>query len=258
MIARKTPEQFQKEFDDLVGNEYTLLDKYELSSKHVRIIHNVCGHTYTASPNMFLRGNRCPYCHGNKSQQKTTEQFKKEVYNLVKDEYTVLGEYINRAAYIHMRHNKCGREYDVTPGNFLCGTRCTPCQWEAKKLSQKQAEQKIKNALGDNYKVVSKYTGVKDPLKIKHLSCGRVFEVALSDAVYKHSGCRACKQSRGEDYIYAFLKNKGIKFVQQKRFKGLKDIKPLSFDFYIPSYRVLIEYQGEQHFHPKTFGGVTK
>ncbi len=32
----------------------------------------------------------------------------------------------------------------------------------------------------------------------------------------------------------------------------------MPFDFYLPEYNILIEYDGEQHTRPKTFGGISK
>ena len=51
-------------------------------------------------------------------KKKTTEKFKEEVYNLVKDEYTVLGEYLACNKKIEMKHNTCGYIYSVRPSSF--------------------------------------------------------------------------------------------------------------------------------------------
>lgn len=34
-------------------------------------------------------------------------------------------------------------------------------------------------------------------------------------------------------------------------------VKKLSFDFYLPEYNLLIEYQGQQHENPTTFGNMS-
>ena len=48
-------------------------------------------------------------------------------------------------------------------------------------------------------------------------------------------------------------------FESQKRFKDCKDKRQLPFDFYLPSYNVCIEYQGEQHYRPiDHFGAEVK
>ena len=67
------------------------------------------------------------------------------------------------------------------------------------------------------------------------------------------AGCPVCKESRGETQIRRYLESHNIDFESQKTFGGLGRMK---FDFYLPSYNLCIEYQGEQHYKPfKYFGG---
>ena len=47
--------------------------------------------------------------------------------------------------------------------------------------------------------------------------------------------------------IANILKELNINFYSEYRFKDCKDIRPLSFDFYLPDYNLCIEYDGEQH-----------
>lgn len=54
--------------------------------------------------------------------------------------------------------------------------------------------------------------------------------------------------SHGEYTIYTFLLSHDIRYVHQKKFKNLKHKKCLPFDFYLPDYNLLIEYQGRQHY----------
>lgn len=254
----KSPEVFRKEFSALTEGTYELLTEYKLSSKKVRVLHNICGHVYEVTPNGFLRGNRCPICHGNRATKKTTAQFKEEVYDLVQDEYTVLGEYINRSKNIKMRHKECGREYFVQPGNFLCGSRCIACHHEGTRLTPAQVEDYVLEHLGEGYQVTSDYINMQSPITIRHDDCGKESTTRLTDIVYKGIGCKTCRQSRGERFICTYLESKGLEFTPQKRFSDLKDISYLFYDFFLPKYNVLIEYQGSQHFSPKTFGGITK
>ena len=62
--------------------------------------------------------------------------------------------------------------------------------------------------------------------------------------------------SRGESRIQKFLKKNKIAFVPQKTFSDCKHLKVLPFDFYLPKYNLLIEFQGAQHYRPvEVFGG---
>lgn len=63
-------------------------------------------------------------------------------------------------------------------------------------------------------------------------------------------GCPKCQESRNERHIQNLLSEKGIEFESQKNYPELGNQK---FDFYLPEYNVLIEYDGKQHFEP-TFG----
>lgn len=257
-MRKKTPEEFKKEVYDIVGDEYTILTDYELSSKHIQMQHMVCGHTYSVRPNLFLKGRRCPKCKGNNAKRKTTEMFKSEVRRLVGDEYTVMGQYVNRATKVEMRHNKCGRVYEVEPGNFLYRSRCIECYYAQLRLTTEEFEDRLLEALGKEYLLESEYKGMYEIVKIRHLACGNSYKSKPNDIIFKHSGCKTCSQSTGEGYVSSYLSEKGIKFEHQKTFPDLKNVSYLSYDFYLPDYDVVIEYQGEQHFKPKTFGGITK
>ena len=53
------------------------------------------------------------------------------------------------------------------------------------------------------------------------------------------------------------MNSKNIKYVREKTFPNLLGVgnEPLRYDFYIPKYNLLIEYQGEQHYKPQDFKG---
>jgi very-short-patch-repair endonuclease len=73
------------------------------------------------------------------------------------------------------------------------------------------------------------------------------FEQIVNNHLQGH-GCPVCNESRGEVKILKFLTENNINFIRQKKFKECKNIKLLSFDFYLPEYNMCIEFDGEQHF----------
>lgn len=82
---------------------------------------------------------------------------------------------------------------------------------------------------------------------------GKKYKFQLSN--YKDNKC-VDKKSKGEIKIVNYLSKNNILYETQKTFKGLKNIRSLYFDFYLPEHNVLIEYDGRQHFEPvKHFGG---
>ncbi|WP_339811167.1 zinc-ribbon domain-containing protein [Paenibacillus sp. FSL R7-0189] len=77
------------------------------------------------------------------------------------------------------------------------------------------------------------------------------------------TGCPFCRVSRGERKVRRQLERLKLTFEEQKSFEGLTGVKgnPLLFDFAIVREGetvCLIEYDGEQHFRPVDFAGLSK
>lgn len=87
--------------------------------------------------------------------------------------------------------------------------------------------------------------------------CGNITYVVTSDLTSNNTmSCGLCNCSHGEEFIKQHLIENNINFVQQKVFKDCKYKKPLYFDFYLPDYNIVIEYDGVQHYFPvEHFGG---
>jgi len=58
------------------------------------------------------------------------------------------------------------------------------------------------------------------------------------------------KASKGEKLVANYLKSKKIRYYKEKQFDWLinKDGNNLRFDFYLPKYRVAIEFDGIYHY----------
>ena len=89
---------------------------------------------------------------------------------------------------------------------------------------------------------------ISDSTPIKHkCSKGHVYSQTPSNHL-RGQGCPICNESHGERFIRNYLDKHHIKYIPQKKFSNLKDKTYLSYDFYLPKYNILIEYQGVQHF----------
>ena len=247
----KTDTQFKKEVKNLVGDEYKFLDSYQDSHAKLRVKHAKCGNIYEVQPYAFLNGRRCPYCSANAN--KTDVRFKKEVFDLVGGEYTFLDQYINSQTKIQVKHNKCGHIYKVKPNNFLRGYRCPYCNGNAKKTDN-QFKREVYALVGSDYIFLDEYVANKIKLRVKHKKCNNVYKVTPSDFLTGYR-CPFCNSPKGEVAINKILKSLGIKYEYQKTFNDLRDTQPLSYDFYIPSQAILIEYQGIQHYEPVDYFG---
>jgi len=100
-----------------------------------------------------------------------------------------------------------------------------------------------------------------------HFVCehGNIF-VGIPDTIQNRNvwcNCRKCnphKSSKGEDKIKEYLIKHNIEYVREKRFENLKSDAEhyLFFDFYLPEYKILIEYDGKHHYHPVNYYGGEK
>lgn len=242
MSKKKTHEEFIKEVYNLVGEEYTVLGKYINCKEKILIRHNCdeCGnYEFYITPDSFInKGSRCHKCGIEKvasQKRKTHEQFIKEVYDLVGDEYTILGQYVNNKTKILIRHNceECEKyEFYMTPDAFVNkGSRCRKCSNRSASLKNskphEQAVREIMKVLGDEYEVLSKYKNSNTKLKIKHNACGNIYE-ATFHTILKGRGCPKCRQEQKfkiktkshEDFIRKVKEKFGDEFEILEEYKG--------------------------------------
>ena len=242
----KTHEQFCTEVYELVKDDYLILSKYIDYRTYVQMKHVVCGFEYQVTPANFISGGyRCPKCAGN--IKLTTEEFKRRIYEKYGDEYEVLGEYINNHIKIKMKHNICNEEYMIAPNDILSGNRCYTCSGlERKNIDIIRKE--VYELVNDEYTVDGNYINNKTKLTFTHKTCGKTFPMNTNNFL-NGQRCPICAESKGEQYIRKYLELHNIYFVPQKEYHGLVGVNNgnLSYDFFIPKYNLLIEFQGIQH-----------
>ena len=82
--------------------------------------------------------------------------------------------------------------------------------------------------------------------------CGKEYEIYASNLTQGSTqSCGCVKESHGEQKIRKILTDNKINFISQKKFDNFKfqDTNGTPrFDFYLPDYDIIIEYDGEQHF----------
>lgn len=80
------------------------------------------------------------------------------------------------------------------------------------------------------------------------------FELKAASHIYG-SGCSKCVDRLFNRDVKKFLDESRISFFFQHKFEDCKNIYKLPFDFYIPSMRTCIEFDGIQHFQPVGYFG---
>ena len=58
---------------------------------------------------------------------KSLQKLKQEIFDLVGDEYEIIGDYTGTNNNITFYHKICGNIFEKTPHNFIAGQRCPHC-----------------------------------------------------------------------------------------------------------------------------------
>lgn len=162
-------------------------------------------------------------------------------------------QYFHQNSKIDGKCIHCGTKFRKKMESWIRGFTCPTC-------------------FGNNYKKILEeklpffdfsefeYLGFEVKSKVKCKQCGKVFYDSCNGLLYcDWDKCYHVKgnqrQSISERKICDFLDSKGIKYETEKTFDDLlsKNGKPLRFDFYLPDYGLLIEYNGDQHYRHVKF-----
>ena len=127
-------EEYKGKLFNAVESEYELLDIIKKGKRtYMKLKHIECNTVYEVESNHFFsRGQRCPNKECNSkirstASMKPISQLKEEIYNLVGDEYELIGEYTGTNNNATFYHKICGNTFQKTPHNFFAGQRCTHC-----------------------------------------------------------------------------------------------------------------------------------
>ena len=82
--------------------------------------------------------------------------------------------------------------------------------------------------------------------------CGKEYQIYGNNLTQGYTtSCGCVKESRGQQKIREILSSNNINFISQKTFSDFRfsDTKGIPrFDFYLPEYQIIIQYDGEQHY----------
>jgi NAD-dependent SIR2 family protein deacetylase len=220
---------------------------------------NKCGEVYTLKRAYnFLNPTKEKICKKCVPRKDTIELGNKVNYVLKNNKnIELLNSYTKITDDLELKCLKCGSVFKRKPQVFLKSQKCPLCETFSAFKTKEVFEQQLYNLYKDEYTLVGEYLGTNKKTLFKHNDCGFIFYNKPHNILLK-APCPKCKRfnSKGEIKINKILTENNIEFETQKHFS---ELGLLSFDFYIPQFNLLIEYQGEQHFMPiKHFGGEEK
>lgn len=260
MFTKKTTEEFAKDLCEkfnISSDAFELLTPYKGYDKNIALKCTRCGLVKESMAGNFLLKKTKYLC---RCYSYSEEWFKERQafidWEKKQTAYQLLEEYKGQRVNILVKCNKCGAEQRRSPTSLVKNDGCLICE---KKCNQKKTEEQLQKELFDIYG--GEYTYIRDykdalcSALFKHESCGKIYSTKPHYLLTQKGGtCPICRgKSKGEKTIASFLKRRDILFEEQKRLEGLKRCP---YDFYLPDYNLLVEYQGIQHFEPiERFGG---
>lgn len=180
------------------------------------------------------------------------QSFEDRGYELLSTNYTNCKEYLE-----YRCPNHPDKIQKITFDAFIRGQGCYYCGVERaavkKRVSESRAKAQCKK-LGLEYCGLDTSQRATRVLYIcpNHRDVG--IQTIVWDSLKAGHGCKFCKESHGERDISLYLDALDIVYNREYKFVDCVDKHPLPFDFYIPHLNVAIEYDGEQHYQPSTFG----
>ena len=242
---------------------YTLLSEY---TKPHDLLEYICpkGHKHKMCWANFQQGQSCPECayetRGSKRRLKYEDikkSFEEVGYKLLSATYTRSDKKLEYEC--DKGHQFLG-DKGVTWDNFKKGRRCPICSTESTKKKLRKNFNEIEEAFKEEgYTLLTKdseYLNSSQPLSF---ICPNNHKHSISwDAFKQGQRCRICNNRSGEEKISSYLNEININFIREYKFEDCIYKTPLRFDFYIPSYNLVIEYDGQQHFFPVDFSGRNK
>ena len=258
--AKKTHEQFLLELSEKNPN-IDVLSEYISIDRKVDCVCKIDGHKWSTLPRSLLSGHGCPEC-GNKKNyiaskpRLSHEEFVFLIHTRFKN-IDVLGKYKNYATKVKCSCRKCGYLWSAYPSALLrdSSTGCPRCSGKAPvSLPEFLKRLAVKNK---SVRYVSGYDGMTKHSVFICVHCGNVWS-ALPSNILSGKSCPRCNLSKGGMMIDKYLSDKNIRYFREHRFDDCSDQRPLPFDFYLPDHKIAIEYDGEQHFSPVTFGNFSK
>lgn len=183
---RLTENEFKNRIKKIYKGKLTVTGKFKRTEDKVDFHCNVCGNDFSQRASNALLGVGCPKCGyrsiGDKLR-KTNEEFKKEVFELVGDEYQLLEEYKRDNEKIKTLHKTCGKVFDLMPTSFLQGSRCPHC-------SESRGEKVISQFLKDN--------SINYKPQIRFKECRYKYTLPFDFAIYKNDKLKCLIEYDGE------------------------------------------------------------
>jgi very-short-patch-repair endonuclease len=238
-------------FEMLKANGHESLSPYQLNKEKV-LIDFKCEHEpQLVTPNSYKQKSICPQCGKEKSPKTRKKPYIKAFKKLVESNgHELLSDYISAREKVLIDF-KCGHEpHWMVAHSYKIGYGCEACGHikNAKELIRKTGEKFTKIVKKNGHVLLSYYINDKSKIMID-FKCGHEPHWMLPNNYKSGQRCPFCFYSRGVNIITDWLNDRAIEYKTEL----ILPKKRWRYDIYIPSYNLIIEVHGRQHYVDEDF-----
>ncbi len=168
-----------------------------------------------------------------------------------------IGEYKDTRTKVNFICLICEYKWNTIPTRIWRGVGCPKCSSHLP-LTNEIIDQRLRER---PIQRIDEYTGYGKLLSFRCLNddCGFEWKAKPANVIDNQSGCPICKNKlKNEKIIIDALKNNYIEFEYHKQIKNISFINNIySVDFWLPRQKIIVEYNGIQHYTPTRFGGIS-
>jgi very-short-patch-repair endonuclease len=246
LTIQELKQKFKTEGFELLSKEYTnFYSTLDLQCPK--------GHIFqTNRHKFFYAGSRCHKCWYKQLSKNLAYSHSFVAKQINRQGYKLLSIYKDSATPLTIECPQ-GHIYKAKWNNFQQGQRCAKCDDLLKAQQHRLSCDYVRECIEkEGFALLSdRYEGVRAPISVR---CPR-------DHVYKtmwnsfQQGyrCPKCNASKGENATYSILNE-----MYPNRVIRWHKFGPFRLDFYIPHLPVAVEYDGQQHFEPVRFRGISE
>ena len=243
---------------ELISKEY----KNNIEYLKWKCLKNGCGEIFNVGWDYVSQGGGCPFCAGHQvgisnclatknpklaSEWHPTKNGDLTPYDITSNNNNYFWWQCKDnpkhewQSFVYNRHNKntgcpyCSGYYASEEYNLLVNNPKLCEEWDYSKNDKKPE---------DHTPMSGEY------VYWRCIECGHKWRAKINDRNKNNgTGCTECSSSKGEKECKRILDLRNVYYFPQKEFDGLLGVGNgnLSYDFYLPEYNLLIEYQGEFH-----------
>lgn len=260
-----------------MGDEFTIdIDNIiPMGNINIKVECDYCHKIFERKYYNYLTSNKncskdaCKSCGATKAYEIHFEKRKNETFDklekILKEKDYVLLTDRNDFTTVRMSIDYICKEHGKQTAildNLLCGHGCLSCKYINQKQQLRNNPDDIEKCINsiNNNTLLNKedYVGVYEKnLKILCGICRKnIFTTSFDAYKWKNNNtCVECSNrcSKNELKIHQLLMRLNLNYEAEKTFPDCKSVRRLIFDFYIPKYNLLIEYDGEGHYLEKFY-----